>query len=191
MSQSPKGRVPSVCSRRPRSNTQQAQLDSATAWLNTSDRTPETCPAQAVVDLISAETSIGNTTLSKYDPVKLTGLYALMRKIERVHMVEDLRLDIAARSEKDQTWRAVSQMALHETSMGVKAGGKQVVDWFSVGLACQQALDVTQRLREGLQWCESEFEAGILPAGAVGEERVWNEGLEVQKREGEKEKATE
>jgi len=103
-------------------------------------------------------------------------------------MVEDLRLDVAARSEKDRTWRAVNQLALHEARMGV--GGTQTVDWSSVGMACQEALDVTQRLRERLQWCESEFEAGRLPTGPIGEERVWNEGSKIQKGEGEKGKST-
>jgi hypothetical protein len=180
MSRSPTASPPSTRSRRPRSNTNQSQFDSATAWLN-SNRTPTTCPIQAVTSLISTSASIGTTTLSKYDPAKLTSLYALMRKIERLHLVEDLRLEVSARSERDQTWREVMDSAGQQ----IRVGDERTAVWIALGAACQRALDVTQQMRERLEWCEGEFEAEKLTADAIDEERVWNEGLEIQKREGE------
>jgi hypothetical protein len=179
MSRSPTASPPTTRSRRPRSQTSQSRLDSATAWLNNNNRTPTTCPIQAVTSLISTDASIATTTLSKYDPAKLTNLYALMRKIERLHLVEDLRLDVSARSERDQTWREVMEMAGQQ----IRVGDERTAVWISVGAACQRALDVTQQLRERLEWCEGEFEKEKLTADAIGEERVWNEGLEIQRRE--------
>ena len=174
-------------SRDPRSYTEQLQLDSATAWLNDSNRTPAACPIQDVTHLIYSDTSIGITALSKYDPFKLTSLYSLMRKPERVHIVQDLRLDVSARSERDLTWRQVMEMSEKQG----RQTGDRTAAWRSLEVACQRAMDVTQQLRERLRWCENEFEVGRLPVGASGEERVCNEGLEIQSRKIEKGKALE
>lgn len=106
-------------------------------------------------------------------------MYALMRKIERLHLVEDLRLDVSAHSERDQTWREVIEIAGQQ----IRVGDERTAVWISVGAACQRALDVTQQLRESLEWCEGEFEKEKLTADAIGEERVWDEGLEIQRRE--------
>jgi hypothetical protein len=187
MSRSPTASPPSTRSRRPKSQTEQSQFDNATAWLNNSNRTPTTCPIQAVTSHISTDASIGTTALSKYDPVKLTSLYALMRKIERLHLVEDLRLEVSARSERDQTRRQVMEVAGQQ----IRVGDERTAVWIPLGAACQRALDVTQQLRERLEWCEGEFEAEKLTADAIDEERVWNEGLEIQKREGEEERSLE
>jgi hypothetical protein len=181
MSQSPTASPYSRCFhclfRRPR--IEQADLDNAIAWLNNSNRTPATCPIRAVTHLISTDASLGATTLVKYDPAKLTGMYGLMRKTERMHLVEDLRLDVSARTMKGRKWREVRDMA---ELRGFECADPDLV-WDSLEMACQRAMDVTQELEERLRWCEREFEAEKLPADATGEERVWNEGLEIQRRE--------
>jgi hypothetical protein len=110
-----------------------------------------------------------------------------MRKIERLHLVEGLRLDVSARSERDQTWREVMEMAEGQ----FRVGDERTAVWISVGVACHQALGVTQKLSEELEWCEREFEAERLPDCASGEERVWNEGSEIQRRERESERCLE
>lgn len=110
-----------------------------------------------------------------------------MRKLERVHIVQDLRLEVSARSERDGTWREVMEMS---EKQGREDGDRNAA-WTSLEVACQRAMDVTQQLRERLRWCENEFEVGRLPVGASGEERVWNEGLEIQSRKIEKGKALE
>jgi hypothetical protein len=104
-----------------------------------------------------------------------------MRKIERLHLVQDLRLEVSARSERDQTWREVMESAGQQ----IRVGDERTAVWIALGAACQRDLDVTQQLRERLEWCEGEFEAEKLMADAIDEERVWNEGLETQKGESE------
>jgi hypothetical protein len=179
MSQSPTSSPPSTRCRCPRSHIEQSDLDNATAWLNNSNRTPSTCPLQALTRLIATEASLGATTLIKYDPAKLTGLYGLMRKTERMHLVEDLRLDVSARTMKGRKWREVMVVA-----RGMECEDPDLI-WECLEMACQRAMDVGLELEERLRWCEREFEAEKLPARAVGEERVWNEGLEIQRRESE------
>ena len=177
MSQSP----PFTRSRFPRHHVEQAELDNATAWLNNSNRIHSTRPVRVLAILISNEASIGATTLSKYDPAKLTGMYALMRKTERMHLVEDLRLDVSARTMEGRQWRELRDMA---ELRGCECGDPDMI-WDHLEMACRRALDVTEELEDRLRWCEREFEAEKLPAGATGEERVWNEGLEIQRRESE------
>jgi hypothetical protein len=177
MSQSP----PSARSRWPKHHIEQAELDSATAWLNNSNRTHSTCPIRALTIIISNDAFIGATTLSKYDPAKLTTMYALMRKTERMHLVEDLRLVVSARNMKGRQWREVRDMA---ELRGIDTADPDMI-WDRLENACRGALGVTEELEERLRWCEREFEAEKLPAGATGEERVWNEGLEIQRRESE------
>jgi hypothetical protein len=173
--------APSTRCRFPRHHVEQAELDNATAWLNNNNnnRTHSTCPVRALAILISNEASIGTITLAKYDPAKLTTMYALIRKTERMHLVEDLRLDVSARTMKGRTWREVRDMA---ELRGCECGDPDMI-WDHLEMACRRALDVTQQLEHRLRWCEREFEAEKLPAGATGEERVWNEGLEIRRRE--------
>jgi hypothetical protein len=136
-------------------------------------------PASSPPKLPSAPRPSSNTTLIKYDPAKLTGLYGLMRKTERMHLVEDLRLDVSARTTKGRKWREVMVVA-----RGMECEDPDLI-WECLEMACQRAMDVGLELEERLRWCEREFEAEKLPAGAVSEERVWNEGLEIQRRESE------
>jgi hypothetical protein len=157
---------PSTRSRRPWSHTEQSQVDNATAWLDNSNRTSSTCPIQAVTNLISNDASLGTTTLIKYDPAKLSSLYALMRKTERLHLVEDLRLDVSTRAMKGRKWREVLVMA-----KGMEWEDPDLI-WDRLEMVCRRAMDVTQQLGERLRWCEREFEADKLPADATGEERV-------------------
>jgi hypothetical protein len=108
-----------------------------------------------------------------------------MRKTERLHLVEDLRLDVSTRAMKVRKWREVLAMA-----KGMEWEDPDLI-WDRLEMVCRRAMDVTQQLGERLRWCEREFEADKLPADATGEERVWNEGLEIQRREREGERSLE
>jgi hypothetical protein len=82
---------PSVQSRHPMSTAYQAEVDNANDWLASNTLVPSTCPFSAATKIITTETSLGKSILSKYDPPKLQGLYATMRILERIHIVGDLR----------------------------------------------------------------------------------------------------
>lgn len=88
-------------------------------------------------------------------------------------MVAELREEAHLRHERAQIWREVRDLAAEQQ------GGD---GWKELRAACQEALENCEQLRERLEWCEREFEAGGLPLGALaGEEhRMCNEGAEIK-----------
>jgi hypothetical protein len=176
MSESPSEDTPSLQSRHPRSPAKLDQLDRVAESLAASTLTASTCPVNDVTELITTETSIGKTILSKYDPAKLQGLYGLMRTTERIHIVDDLRKDVHVRQEKSRKWREVMAMAAVERDSAEFATPEA---WEKLGTACQRALENTQLLQERLLWCERNVEMGRLTLAAAAERRVWDEGAEL------------
>lgn len=86
-------------------------------------------------------------------------------------MVAELREEVQLRLERAQTWREVGDLA------AAQAGE----EWKALRAACQDALANCEQLRERLERCEREFEAGGLPPGALaGEQRVWNMEAEIR-----------
>jgi hypothetical protein len=176
MSESPSETTPSVQSRHPRSLAKLDQLDRVAEWLAASTLIASTCPVNDVTELITTETSIGKTILSKYDTAKLQGLYGLMRTAERIHIVDDLRKDMRLRQEKSRKWREVMVVAATERDTVESATPEA---WEKLGTACQLALENTEQLQARLLWCEQNVEAGKLTLAAATERRVWDEGAEI------------
>jgi hypothetical protein len=176
MSESPSEPTPSLQSRHPRSLAKLDQLDRVAEWLATSTLIASTCPINDVTELITTETSIGKTILSKYDTVKLQSMYGQMRTIERIHIVDDLRKDVHVRQEKSRKWREVMAMAGAERESAEFATPEA---WEKLGTACQRALENTHELQERLLWCERNVEMGKLTLAAAAERRVWDEGAEI------------
>jgi hypothetical protein len=173
--------TPPVQSRHPKSTTKQAELDDTNDWIASNTLIASACPISAVTKLIATETSLGKTILAKYDTTKLQGLYATMRTLERIHIVEDLRTDVRLRQERAQKWREVLAMVTVEQGVGE---GRAAEDWELLKTACKEALDNTEQLQARLTWCEQNFEAGRLTPGVVAERRVWDEGAEIEARGG-------
>ena len=182
MSSSPIPPVPSLQSRHPKDTTKQIELDAANAWISYTNLIPSTCPIEAVTEIITTETAIGKTLLSKHDPAKLQGLYGLMRSTERIHIVEDLRTEVHSRQERAQKWREVMETVAREQST---SEGKAAEAWEPLRTACQDALENTEELQGRLAWCEQNFESGRLTPAVVAERRVWDEGVEIELRGGE------
>ena len=180
MSSSPIPAVPSVRSRHPRRASNQAELDTANDWIASSTLEADTCPVNAVTKAITAETSIGKTVLSKYDPSKFQSLYGNMGTTERIHIVDDLRAEVRSRQESAQKWREVMEMVASEQSA---SDGKVAEEWELLNTACKEALKNTAELLARLAWCERDFEAGRLTPAVIAERRVWEEGAEVELRE--------
>ena len=181
MSSSPIPPVPSLQSRHPKDTTKQAELDAANAWIAYTNLIPSTCPIKAITEIITTETSIGKTLLSKYDPSKLQSLYGTMRSTERIHIVDDLRTEVHSREERAQKWQEVMEMVAREQST---SEGKASEAWGSLSAACKNALENTEELQARLAWCEQNFESGKLTPAVVAERRVWDEGMEIQLRGG-------
>lgn len=179
MTTSPAQNVPSVRSRHRRNTAQRAELNTAKAWIASDTLTSNTCPIKAVTKIITTETSIGKTILSKYDTVKLQGLYGTMRTTERIHIVDDLRTEVRSRQVRAQKWRGVMDMVATEqrSSEGAEAGA-----WEPLSTACKAALENTEELQARLAWCEQNFESERLTPAVVAERRVWDEGAEMELR---------
>jgi hypothetical protein len=177
MSESPSEPTPSLQSRHPRSLAKLDQLDRVAEWLATSTLIASTCPINDVTELITTETSIGKTILSKYDTVKLQSMYGQMRTIERIHIVDDLRKDVRLRQERSRKWREVMAMAAAERD-NVEFATSEA--WEKLGTACQPALENTEQLQARLLWCEQNVEAGKLTLAAAAGRRVWDEGAEIE-----------
>jgi hypothetical protein len=177
MAESPSEDTPSLQSRQPRSPAKLDQLDRVAEWLAASTLTASTCPVNDVTELITTETSIGKTILSKYDPAKLQGLYGLMRTTERIHIVDDLRKDVHARQQKSRKWREVMAMAAAERDDIAESATQGA--WEKLENACQRALENTQLLQERLLWCKRNVEMGKLTLAAAAERRVWDEGAKI------------
>lgn len=171
--------VPSVRSRHRRPTAQQADLDSANDWITFNNLKASTCPIDAVTEVVRTETSIGKTVLSKYDPTKLQSLYGTMRTTERIHIVDDLRTEVHARQQRAQKWREV--MVMVTTEQGGRED-KEAEAWEPLNKACKEALENTEELQDRLAWCEQNFESGKLTPAVVAEQRVWDEGVEIDLR---------
>lgn len=179
MSSSPIPAVPSVQSRHPRRASNQAELDTDNDWISSSTLEADTCPVNAVTKVITAETSIGKTILSKYDTSKLQSLYGTMRATERIHIVDDLRTEVRSRQERAQKWREVMEMVASEQST---SDGKVAEEWELLNTACKEALKNTAELLARLAWCERDFESGRLTPAVIAGRRVWDEGAEIELR---------
>lgn len=179
MSPSPNQDVPSVRSRHRRHTAQQAELNTADNWITSNNFEASTCPIKAVTDIITTEISIGKTILSKYDTTKLQGLYGTMRTTERIHIIDDLRTEVFSRLERAQKWRGVMEMVA--TEQGGREG-KEAEAWEPLNKACKEALENTEELQDRLAWCEQNFESGKLTPAVVAEQRVWDEGVEIDLR---------
>jgi hypothetical protein len=169
-------------SRHRRHTAQQAELNTANNWITSDNLKASTCPIKAVTDIITTETSIGKTILSKYDTTKLQGLYGSMRTTERIHIVDDLRTEVRSRQERAQKWREV--MVVVTTEQG-ESEGKEAEAWEPLNKACKEALENTEELQARLAWCEENFESEKLTPAVVAERRVWDEGAEIELRGGE------
>jgi len=179
MSSSPIPNVPSVQSRYPRHTNKQAELDAANDWIASNTLEASTCSINDVAKVITTETSIGKTVLSKYDPPKLQSLYGTMRTTERIHIIDDLRTEVRSRQERAQKWREVMNMAAAEQSA---SEGKVADVWEPLSTACKEALKNTEELQARLAWCERNFEPGKLTPAVIAERRVWDEGAEIELR---------
>ncbi|GAB7333607.1 hypothetical protein MBLNU13_g05175t1 [Cladosporium sp. NU13] len=179
MSASPIPTVPSVRSRNPNYASNQAELDAANDWLTPKTLITSTCPITAVTRVITTETSIGKTILSKYDLAKLQNLYGTMRTTERIHIVDDMRTEVHSRQEKAQKWREVMEMVATEQSV---SESKATEEWESLKTACKEALKNTVELQARLPWCERNFESGKLTPAVIAERRVWDKGAEIELR---------
>lgn len=174
MSESPDSFVPSVRSRHPRSATEQAQLDEAIQWLAADPLVPAQCPAHTVTELINTSTAKGQEILAKYDPIKLETSHGLMRSLERVQFVGELRGDLYLRRAKTRKCEEILAMitTIQSTGGGEGEGKGQGVeeDWQVLEAACQRALENAEQLEERLVWCEENFETGKL---TTPELRMW------------------
>lgn len=181
MSSSPIPEVPSLQSRHPKDTASQAEMDAAKDWIARDTLAASTCPINAVTKVITTETSIGKTILSKYDSLKLQTLYGTMRTTERIHIVYDLRTEVDSRQDKAQKWREVMDMVATEQS---ESEGEVAEAWEPLNTACKHALENTEELQARLAWCEQNFESGRLTPAVIAERRVWDEGVEIKLREG-------
>ena len=164
-------------SRHPKHAANQAELDDANDWITSTTFEASTCPVNAVTRIITTETSIGKTILSKYDPSKLQNLYGTMRTTERIHIVDDLRTEVHSRQQRAQKWREVMEMVATELSA---SEGKAAEEWVRLNTACEEALKNTVELLARLAWCERNFESRELTSAVVAERRAWDEGAETE-----------
>lgn len=175
MSESPNEAVPSVRSRHPRSAAKQLQFDSANDWIASNTLVASTCPISTITEIVTNDTSVGKTILSKYDTAKLQGLHGMMGAVERKDFVEDLREDVCLRQERAQEWRRVLAMLAIERNI---SEGKAEEAWEPLEKACKHALENTEQMQDRLVWCEHNFESDGLTPVAVAKRRVWDEAAE-------------
>lgn len=142
-------------SRLPRSPEKQACFDAATAWFENDARTAQSCPVHDVTDLISTNISAEKSILSKYDPSKIAHLYSDMNERDSIDLVEKLRQEVSQRQERSLKWRQILTIAADKST----EDGENAQDWRILGMACQQALEVTRELKKKLDWCVAEFES--------------------------------
>jgi hypothetical protein len=153
----------------------QLQSSTAATWLSTTPFNPSTCPINAITVQLTTSTTLALDLLSKYSPTKFAFLYAQVRTLERIHIVDDLKTEIRSRREQACRWREVLDMAAEQQSTSEEGEA-----WEKLGAACQRLLDVMGLLEKRLEWCERNFEKGRMGEGIVKGRRVWDEGREIR-----------
>lgn len=176
--------VPSVRSRHPIPAAKQAQIDRAIQWLATTLLVPAQCPVATVTEIINFSTAKGQGILSKYDPTKLQTSHSLMRSLDRVQFVGELRQDLYLRQAKARKCEEILKMIAATQNSGDGECEGEGEDWQTLNAACQRALENTEQLEARLVWCEENFETGKLTSPEL---RIWGGGeVEIDLEEGER-----